>query len=277
MLIEMAKKGTVRFLLFVGPPGTGKTSAARLFAAEYLGVDYDLVEKSAITPGAGTPYYREINASDERKMDDLKNLIDMYIKRRGEKARIVVFDEADGFPWQSQDFLRASIERYSDRCIFIFCLNKIERMHEAIVSRATVIYFDPINPRLVEDWLRDKCSLFDIEATDEAIRDVVKYFKGDMRSIVNKFLFPFSGNKVTEFKPRPTYAEEIYRARDRVKAYEKIIKEHNIDHQELIYDLFVLHGKKNAPAFFRASEMIKGLNGVHPEIAMFFLFEEGLK
>ena len=277
LLKNLFTTGAVRYYIFVGPAGCGKTSVGRVGAATYLEEDYSEIEAAALNPDDGSPYYLEVNASGDRKLDDLSRINEEFVSKSTDngKCRVVLFDEADGFPYTSQDYLRAMIESTLHKTIYIFCLNKVGRMHEALLSRGSIFYFDPIDPEQGIDWLMSNCIDFNINISREIATDVFNYFKGDLRSVTNKFLNVYQGLDIEKWEPRQTFAEEIYNAHDQYSKYLELASKHYIDTVALTGDLFRLCGRKNPIIFFKASEMLKGAF-IDPEIGIFYLIKEGL-
>ena len=268
ILIDLAKTGRVSILMFVGPSGTGKTSAGRLFAATYLGVDYDQISLAAKGVGRGTPYYMEKNASGERGIDVIRALATDYIclTTDNDKCRVLLFDEADGLTYQAQEALKAVTQQYSHNCIFIFCLNKFSRMDDALISRSGLFYFDPIPKKDTTKWLSQQCKNWDITVSSNTLAKVLDYYKGDLRRITNDFLNVYKGNEVTRWRPRKTYAKKIFDAADPVEKYLELAGKEYLDPQALIKELLVVNKHQNPAIFGQATIML--MNGGDPMIAV---------
>lgn len=124
-------------LLFVGPPGTGKSSAANVLVHLLLPGDANNEMNVLWT-----------NASDDRGIDFIRSQIKMFARMSGigTKRKLIVLDEADGLTPAAQDSLRGIMEQYADVCTFILTANYADKIREAIKSRCNIYTFDRVSP-----------------------------------------------------------------------------------------------------------------------------------
>ena len=119
-------------LLFVGPPGTGKTTAANVVSRRELGDFYDAAN------------YYVSNASDDRGIDFVREL--KHIARQGGigvPRKIIFLDEADNLTTAAQKALRQIMESTTSSSVFILAANDIGPIHDAIRDRCLVYEFKP--------------------------------------------------------------------------------------------------------------------------------------
>jgi replication factor C subunit 2/4 len=100
----IARDGNMPNVIIAGPPGTGKTTSILCLARALLGEQF----KEGVL---------ELNASDDRGIDVVRNKIKMFAQKKVTlplgRHKIVILDEADSMTSAAQQALRRTMELYS--------------------------------------------------------------------------------------------------------------------------------------------------------------------
>jgi len=161
-------------LLFAGPAGVGKTTAAVAIARQVYGEQWE-------------ENFLELNASDERGIDVVRDRIKNFARASfgGFDYRIIFLDEADSLTSDAQAALRRTMEQFSNNTRFILSCNYSSRIIDPIQSRCAVFRFSSIPDEAVAERIREIAAEEGIEVTDDGVEALVYAADGDMRKAIN--------------------------------------------------------------------------------------------
>ena len=160
-------------LLFVGNPGTGKTTLARIIVNDVLGCNY-----------------LYINASDESGIDTIRHSITNFAQTKSfdGKVKVVILDEADGLTTQAQSALRNTMETYAKYCRFILTANYKHKIIPALQSRCQALDIKPVVELAVKrcyNILKDEKITVPEEQKKKFVQLVKRHFP-DLRKTINE-------------------------------------------------------------------------------------------
>jgi replication factor C small subunit len=174
-LQSYVKAGSLPHLLFTGTAGVGKTTAAVALAREFFGEDWHM-------------NFRELNASDERGIDVVRNQIKQFARTSplGEASfKILFLDEADALTPDAQAALRRTMESYAQTCRFILSCNYSSKIIDPIQSRCAIYRFRPLDKTAIATEIHRIVRSENLTITDDAIQAITYIAQGDMRKAIN--------------------------------------------------------------------------------------------
>jgi len=161
-------------MLFSGPAGVGKTSAAVALAKELFRKEFER-------------NFLELNASDERGIDVVRKTIKDFARTLAFNAdfKIIFLDESDALTTDAQQALRRTMEKYTKTCRFILSCNYSSRLIEPIQSRCVVFRFRPLQSKEMQERLEEIAAKEGAKIGQKAVEAVIYVSMGDMRKAVN--------------------------------------------------------------------------------------------
>lgn len=186
-LKKFVQERNVPHMLFTGPPGTGKTTAALAFANDLYGSNYQ-------------QYVLEMNASDERGIEDIRTKVKEFARARvvGEVPfKLIILDEADNMTADAQQALRRMMENFTATSRFILIANYASKIIEPIQSRTALFRFTPLSKEDVIQRLKWIASKEGVKFEEDALETIYEISEGDMRKAINLLQSSSAVGKVT--------------------------------------------------------------------------------
>ncbi len=181
-IFQLIKKNQLFSVIFWGPPGTGKTTLARIIANN---ANAEFVELSAINSG----------------VKELRIIIDEAKKRlKFENRKTVIFlDEIHHYNKTQQDSFLHDLENGSIYLIGATTENPSFQIIPALLSRLLLIRLKPLRKEYIFSIIQKGIKLLnDIKINEEAIEFIINYANGDARSALNLLELAFKASNEGE-------------------------------------------------------------------------------
>ena len=167
---EYGRVEKIPHLMFVGKPGLGKTSLAKIIAKSVLKCQY-----------------LYINASDENGIDAIRTKVVAFSQTKSIDGRIkiIILDECDGLTQDAQKALRNVMEEFHKVTSFILTANYGHKIISALTSRCQK--FDiQISKDQFENHLANILTKENVTFEKSQIEAIAEQYYPDLRIAINE-------------------------------------------------------------------------------------------
>jgi DNA polymerase III gamma/tau subunit len=171
-MVKCLEGGEIPHLAFFGPPGSGKTTLARILIESLVKSDMDALV---------------MNGSDSTGVESMRTTVLSFLKSPPFKSKfkIVYIDEFDYVTQNAQAILRSIMETYADNGRFIVTGNYMSKIIEPLFSRFTLFEMKSVQKEFVVNYAKEILKSENVEYDDNSVDLIVQNFLPDVRKAIN--------------------------------------------------------------------------------------------
>jgi DNA polymerase-3 subunit gamma/tau len=193
--------------LFSGPRGTGKTSAAKLFAKALnceLGPTPNPCDQCKMCEKVRTGHLMdvlEIDAASNRGIEEIRELRERVNFAPGEgRYKVYIIDEVHMLTPEAFNALLKTLEEPPSRVVFILATTESQKVPATILSRCQRLEFKRISENDIAEMLKAVIDKEGISAGETELKLIAHAARGGMRDALSilEQCMAFSGSVLTE-------------------------------------------------------------------------------
>lgn len=197
---------TTHAYLFSGPRGTGKTSAAKIFA-KALNCEKgpapepcnDCQTCKSITEGSNTDV-TEFDAASNSRVEEIRDIIErVHVAPSNARFKVYIIDEVHMLSNSAFNALLKTLEEPPAHVVFVLATTEPHKLPLTIISRCQRFDFKPITANEIVGRMKIILEDINIEAEDGALRAIAQAATGGMRDALSMLdqAISFSGEELT--------------------------------------------------------------------------------
>ena len=189
-LNQILKKDIFPNLILYGPPGTGKTTTIINIIKKYQEIN-NQKDNSLIM---------HLNASDERGIDIIRNNINSFVNSKNlftKGIKFVILDEVDYMTKNAQIALKSLIQMNVENVRYCLICNYISKIDISLIRELILVRFNELPQDIIIQFLKLIIQNENLSLTIEDIKNIQKFYKSDIRSMIN-YIQNNSSNKKIE-------------------------------------------------------------------------------
>ena len=171
-IIKIIDTENIPNMIITGEPGTGKTSTILFIANHIYKTEY-------------SEYVLELNASDDKGLPIINNIIYPFCKKKKNINKLIILDEADTITIKAQNLLSNILSEFINTTRFVFICNDCTQIIESIQSKCIIIKYPKINKENLETKIEYICKNENIPYDKNGIETLLFVSMQDIRQIIN--------------------------------------------------------------------------------------------
>lgn len=197
---------TTHAYLFSGPRGTGKTSAAKIFA-KALNCEKGPASEPCntcptcmtITEGSNTDVI-EFDAASNSRVEEMRDIIEkVRFAPSNSRFKVYIIDEVHMLSNSAFNALLKTLEEPPAHVVFILATTEPHKLPLTIISRCQRFDFKPLTPSDIIERMKTVLEDAEIESDENTLKVIAQAASGGMRDALSMLdqVVSFSGEKLT--------------------------------------------------------------------------------